>query len=787
MVKKWGYAVAGLACALFVACVVEYFFDTPEAFFAARIQPRLEFCRNCHIAGGVADTKEGKGLQLTQDRSRDYQLTRFAWLKLGGGVETNPLLVKASDPVDPHSGGDPWPTSTSAYHEVVTLFRCWDHPGACDLRALDEVPVDRPLLGSARGGHYWHDYCEGRPDVAPVPQDPRELVAPGVNEGKAIYMNAWWQTCQDDDHPGTCGELRARVARGYKLIAADGEVGAGHFFGGSSPDASYAFPAGDYARMWSSIWSLPARPDNYDELVAERWGTALSRTHNPYPLDGEDPNRTNGGSGRLPMGLTQLRNADGTWTGRLNATCSICHGGKVGEVADGAGLGPQYGTNSLSDITVMFSDLGRIAPQQSALAVVSQNKVRGTGNITNFQLFGTLELFGNPLALLYPYLSIQTEPSTGTEDPPVWWNLGHRSAKFYDGGQVADSQRIELSFHFPNTPSHGFPPLSSTMEADKQWILDHQHDGDAWITSLESPPWPEQRLGPIDTALALQGAVLFHNKDLWAQAGNPAPRPAGGNGSCASCHGAYSPLYVNDPRYLDRPELEGIAAHLVPIEVIGTDPRRLEGNSPAVVAASRSSWFAYNDGPVNGLGAPLCGNWADPDLRQGRPLGYLAPPLYGVWATGPYFHNGSVPTVEQVLDPGSRPTYWSRLSKPSRPDQQGQVVMGFDDSLATGYDADRIGWRYTELMCGASGTTPYLDCNPDPEEGATLQDALSLVWASGGLAWNLLNVPIFTNQQIEDRKVYNTNYYSQSNSGHEFTSVLTAPERLAILEYLKTL
>src|SRR5262249_47639806 len=150
----------------------------------------------------------------------------------------------------------------------------------------------------------------------------------------------------------------------------------------------------------------PARPDNFDELVAQRWGMPLSPTRNPYPLDGEDPNQTDGGSGQLPMGVTQLRNDDGTWTGKLNVTCSICHGGAVGSESDGPGLGPKYGTNSLSDITVMFSDLARLAPQQSALAIVSQNKVRGTGNITNFQLFGTLTILDLPG--LPGYLSIQT-------------------------------------------------------------------------------------------------------------------------------------------------------------------------------------------------------------------------------------------------------------------------------------------------------------------------------------------------------------------------------------------
>ena len=47
--------------------------------------------------------------------------------------------------------------------------------------------------------------------------------------------------------------------------------------------------------------------------------------------------------------------------------------------------------------------------------------------------------------------------------------------------------------------------------------------------------------------------------------------------------------------------------------------------------------------------------------------------------------------------------------------------------------------------------------------------------------------PTLTNAQIEDRKIYNTRMHSQSNTGHEFTNVLTDAERSALIEYLKTL
>ena len=756
--------------------------------FTQRVQPRLEFCRNCHVPGGVADVPDGKLYMLSPDKSADYQNFHDSWERLGGNNPTSRILLMASgQDTRSHTGGSPWPKDSQAYVDVSAQLLGFVNPAACNLPAVAGVTQNFPLLGSARGGHLWDTFCEGKADDVTLPDDPRTLIVPGVNQGKAVYFNAWWQTCQADDKPANCGELRQRVARGYPLIASAGQVGAGSFFSGSSASSNYAFAASDYNTLWDKVMKLPARPDNFDQLVAERWGMPLSPTRNPYPLPGENPNQTNGGSGQLPMGVTQLRNADGSWTGNLNVTCSICHGGGVGVAADGPGLGAMYGTNSLSDITVMFTDLSRLAPQQSALAVISQNKVRGTGNITNFQLFGLLTI--TDTEGLPGYLSIQTQPSTGTEDPPVWWNIGHRPSKFFDGGQVTDSKRIELSFHFPGTPTHGSPPGSppgSTMADDKKWIIDHQQDGDEWITALKSPAWPENKLGSIDTALAEQGAILFHSKNLWdANLHNPVPPPNGGNGSCAGCHGAYSPRYVHDSAYLDTPALEGVAAYIVPETLIGTDQWRLDGNSQIVADAARSNWFAYNDGPFNAAGIPLCADQNDTALRGNRALGYLAPPLYGVWATAPYFHNGAVPSVWEVLKPSDRKPIWRRISKTAREDQAGKVVMGFDSTLA-GYDSANVGWKYDALPCGVVGTVPYLDCSPDAT-GVTIQDALGLAYANGGLVWNIANLPILDDQQIEDRKIYNTYSYSQSNAGHEFTSVLTDQERRAIIEYLKTL
>ena len=111
------------------------------------------------------------------------------------------------------------------------------------------------------------------------------------------------------------------------------------------------------------------------------------------------------------------------------------------------------------------------------------------------------------------------------------------------------------------------------------------------------------------------------------------------------------------------------------------------------------------------------------------PGGYVAPPLDGVWATAPYFHNGSVPTLWHVLHPDERPRVWRR------------------DRGGDGYDRDRIGLAIEELKAAPRG----------------LADVSAR------------------------REVFDTSQRGKSAAGHEYPDALTEEEKLAVLEYLKTL
>jgi endo-cleaving rubber dioxygenase len=560
--------------------------------------------------------------------------------------------------------------------------------------------------------------------------------------------------------PATCGELRTQAAAGAQLLGGNGHPAAGWQFSSGQPSSLFSISANQYNLLFLR-WGFLLRPANFDQLAAERYGSPLSAQRNPYPRLGEDPNLTNGGSGQLPLALTQTHRADGSWSGNIGITCALCHGGQVGNASDGPGLGPLLGNNGLSDIDLLLTEMGGA---NNGFYLLGLNRVRGSGDITNFQMFALLTLF-DPHALpptLNP--AFWLSGTSGSEDPPNWWNLGHRPAKFYDAGMSSDSTRIELSWYMPHAAT---PQYQEGFD----WITAHEDIANTWMLGVQSPSYPL----PVDTLLAQQGSVLFHTLNLWDPSRhNPVQRPAdGGNGSCASCHGAYAPRYVNNPAFLATPSLAGMAGYVTPIDIINTDHARLNANTAAVAGQFQVSYFGYD-------GLPGC-------AEQYYSVGYLAQPLYGIWASAPYFHNGSVPSVWDVLKSSDRPAVWRRVSKA----RQAGAVMGFDTDLANAYDPVDLGWKHDVLQCGSGGVTAYLQCNPnDPEATPLIESLLGIVFANGSLAWNivaLVQAPSFTNAQIEDRKIYNMRMYSQSNTGHEFTDVLTDPERLAIIEYLKTL
>jgi hypothetical protein len=120
------------------------------------------------------------------------------------------------------------------------------------------------------------------------------------------------------------------------------------------------------------------------------------------------------------------------------------------------------------------------------------------------------------------------------------------------------------------------------------------------------PPYP----GPVDRPLALAGRAVFHAR-------------------CAGCHGTYSEG-TEQVRLLTYPN------KLIPLAAIGTDPVRSNRTHGGYQEK-------FQQGPLGKL------------VSAAETSGYVPPALTSLWATAPYLHNGSVPTLWHLLHPEARP------------------------------------------------------------------------------------------------------------------------------------
>jgi hypothetical protein len=146
-----------------------------------------------------------------------------------------------------------------------------------------------------------------------------------------------------------------------------------------------------------------------------------------------------------------------------------------------------------------------------------------------------------------------------------------------------------------------------------------------WLLEVPSPPYPF----PRDSDLVERGKVLYEN-------------------TCASCHA-----------------FDGAKTGTVePITEIGTDRGRLDSYTPELTA---NQYTLFADITYQG---------EDQRFTHFRKTdGYANLPLDGVWLRAPYLHNGSVPTLWDLLQkPEQRPTTFYRGNDLYDPQKVGFVT-----------------------------------------------------------------------------------------------------------------
>lgn len=659
-----------------------------------------------------------------------------------------------------------------------------------------------PLLETDPTASWSHNeaFCEGQsqPDTAIIPTDPRHSVLPGISEGRAVAFNEYWEDCHQNievKRSQTCGEYRDRKERGR--IQATKATANGLF---GPANTTFELSQAGVNRLWQT-WGLQSRPDNFEEMMRQRYGLPKANFHNPYPLADEDPKTTNGGSGQLPLGLVQRQDADGNYTGTITMTCVTCHSAQVGTQQDGADLGGIVGLAPQNlDLHVMLADfiaadMGSI-PSSVIPLPLDLSARRGGINAAGFSAIALSIIDLDILRLNSPVPRFNLlAQSTGNTKTIGWSHTLHRMRSFFDGVHGIDNHRMNsVAFGAIGQITGAQAGVEFDMLANEEMYVETVAE---FMNSTRPPRFPAS----IDKPLAEAGAILFHSKDLWAAGKlDDIPKPPS-NGSCAGCHGVYSPRYAHDPEFLADPSLKGVVGYLSPLDEIGVDRARAENFTSEIRYGLTSSWIGYPEG-VDG--------WVDPASKsplqeladdyqpmEQRPqgvctwhqeFGYNTPSLYGVWANGPYLHNGSVPTMWDLLKPEERPAVWRRqLMAEGVGDER-----GYETDL-TAYDFQKMGWKYDRIYCG-SVEIPYNDCEPEqalpePLEGLIefLIGAPANLPTSGLGGTGLDQLMPTARASIERRKIFNSHEFGAGNQGHDYGRALTDVERKAVIEYLKTL
>jgi cytochrome c2 len=257
-----------------------------------------------------------------------------------------------------------------------------------------------------------------------------------------------------------------------------------------------------------------------------------------------------------------------------------------------------------------------ISNSLSTIAPLMRTEVRGINAADRLAIL--LVAHRDPSTLEWKQIPLLNIPNEVVPtDVPAWWLLKKKNAMFYNGFGRGDFGKFLMLSNL----------LTVKDSSEAREVSSHFNDVLAFLKKLEAPKYP----GNIDFQKAIEGEKIFI-------------------ANCSKCHGTYGEKGVY-------PNL------LIPASIIKTDSLLFKSNyqNPQFIDWFNNSWFSKGENAA----------------KLFPSNGYVAPPLDGVWITAPYFHNGSVPSLEAVINSKIRPAYWAKdFKKPY-------------------YDTENLCWKYT--------------------------------------------------------------------------------------------
>ncbi len=339
----------------------------------------------------------------------------------------------------------------------------------------------------------------------------------------------------------------------------------------------------------------------------------------------------------LPIGIAKrrVRGVDLVWF-----NCAICHAGTYRTEQDAeptfvTGMpAQQLDLHGFTEIVLAAAGDPRLAPEPLRKAMREAGVGLGPveGLIWRIAVFPRLrEGMIDRAARLQPLLDRQPEWGRGRVDtfnPYKVLEFDWSAASLAEVEVVGASDfpsiflqrpREGMQLHWDgNNPSLAERNLSAALGAGvTPDTVDHRSIERVaeWLLDLPPPASPHRP----DAAAVTRGREIYMT-------------------ACADCHGWQGPEgYVFEGEYLGQ---------VTPLADVGTDPARLDSYTQAFRDTQIDRLFA---------GTPHA-------FRHFRKTdGYANAPLDGLWLRGPYLHNGSVPTLADLLaPPDARPASFQR-------------------------------------------------------------------------------------------------------------------------------
>lgn len=349
-------------------------------------------------------------------------------------------------------------------------------------------------------------------------------------------------------------------------------------------------------------------------------------------------------------------------------------------------LGPK---RSAEQERQLKADLGKFIERVRILQAIEEKHAareveEGFGRLDALNRIGN-EVFGTQMDEMRNIV-----PRTAPVAFPHIWDTGWFDWVQYNGSieqpMVRNAGEAMGVRALVNFKGGGAPLFNSTIPVDNLYKIEQLLMGtpplpNGRFNGLRAPDWPARVLPPINASLASRGAGLYRQY-------------------CEGCH--RPPVKSGD--FWKTSASDGSAGHwaapnsagqrllrmpMIPLARIGTDPAQaidmknrtvsvpialgltgeLAGDGtnrtyafgPAlgqIVEKVVNQWFESRTPPVPPADRDRLNGHRANGIRDGVPgpngtivPAYKARPLDGIWATAPYLHNGSVPTLYALLSP----------------------------------------------------------------------------------------------------------------------------------------